>query len=128
MAAGDEAPLDFDAARDEALRFQLGRATQARETRRQALETLTSLRAAPKASRWRHALNVAVGAGYGWLLHFTSPSLPWSLCLVVGVGFFVALGAYAECLALRRRLDAAIALLLEKQSADNREGSLPRAD
>lgn len=61
---------------------------------------------------WNDGLAIAVAVGVGG---YCGPTLgdayPWLPDAVAGIGFYLGLSAYGECLRLRRRLNAAIALL-----------------
>lgn len=51
---------------------------------------------------------VCVGGYCGPML---GDAYPWLVDAVAGIGFYCGISAYGECLRLRRRLNAAIALL-----------------
>ncbi len=61
---------------------------------------------------WHYPLLIAVGAALGWSLSAgAGPATHLLSCMVAGVGFFLGSAAFIECIALRRRLDAALVLL-----------------
>ena len=105
---------------NDALRAQLDRKMKNLVAHSDAMDTLTSRREAPTASRWWYLFLVAIGSALGWLLHFATPNQSLVLCLFAGIGFVVAINAYIECIKLRKRLDATIVLLRETQSASKK--------
>jgi hypothetical protein len=78
--------------------------------RSEALRVLTQ--PTSSFSRWHLLGNLVAGVAIGSSSsRFAGPSGPVIVGVVSGVGFFLGIAACNECLSLRRRLDAVVALL-----------------
>jgi hypothetical protein len=80
--------------------------------RTEALEALRAPR--PKLALWHMFLTAVIGAGIAWLGAHAGANSVFAIGIAAEVGFLLAVTAYVECIRLRRRLDAAVVLLLER--------------
>ncbi len=83
-------------------------------------EALELLRARPKNfSQWHYALALAGGGCLGVLNTYAAGAYAQLFVgILAGMGFFLGIVAFQECLSSRRRLDAAIVLLLKNASRE----------
>jgi len=58
---------------------------------------------------WEYMLTFVLAGGWSWLTVLASSR--WLLGLASGVGLFVSVAAFSECVHLRRRVDALQALI-----------------
>ena len=65
----------------------------------------------PALSWWHLVLLLIVGAAIGWLGAHAGSNSVFIIGVAAEVGFLIAVTAFAECIRLRRRLDAALLLL-----------------
>lgn len=67
-----------------------------------------------KATWWHLGLAVVVGTGMSWFGAHAGSNSVFAIGIAAEIGFLLAANAYFECVRLRKRLDAAIVLLLER--------------
>ncbi len=89
--------------------------------RSEALETLNT--ESRKWNVWHLCLTIAVGVGISWFGGHAGANGVFVVYAATGAGFLLAANAYFECIRLRKRLDAAIVLLLESDRLPSRIGS-----
>ncbi|MBS1144951.1 MAG: hypothetical protein H6R14_2357 [Proteobacteria bacterium] len=90
----------------------------AKEVTAQA-EALALIRARPtNFSQWHYVLAIVAGGCIGALNAYAGEYAQLFMGMSAGIGFFVGVVAFQECLKLRRRFDAAIVLLLKNASRD----------
>lgn len=66
-----------------------------------------------KFSLWHYGAAIVTGGGIGAANAFAGEHAQLLVGILAGIGFCVGGAAFQECLCLRRRLDAAIVLLLK---------------
>ncbi|NOS97402.1 MAG: hypothetical protein HOP25_02895 [Methylotenera sp.] len=66
-------------------------------------------------SNWDYGLWTLIGFAWGWFVS-SSEEAPLILSVASGIAFFLSVAVFRECLRLRRRLDAAIVLLLKYEA------------
>lgn len=80
-------------------------------------EALELIRARPtNFSQWHYGLAIVAGGCIGALNAYAGEHAQLLVGILAGIGFFVGVVAFQECLSLRRRFDAAIVLLLKNAS------------
>lgn len=69
-----------------------------------------------KFSQWDYVLATGVGGCIGAINSYAGDYAQLFAGILAGIGFSLGVVAFQECLSLRRRLDAAIVLLLKNAS------------
>lgn len=67
----------------------------------------------PKLSFANACVEVLLCAGISWIDGLAGSNSAFVVGVAASAGFFLAINSYFECIRLRRRLDAAVVLLLE---------------
>ncbi|MDP3539019.1 MAG: hypothetical protein Q8S26_10015 [Azonexus sp.] len=77
----------------------------------QALELISAR--SPNFSQWHYGLTIVVGCCLGVLNTYAGEHAQLLAGILAGTGFSLGVVAFQQCIILRRRLDAAIVLLLK---------------
>ena len=60
---------------------------------------------------WKYIGLIGLGGVWGWFVTTQTTSGPVLVGIAAGIAFFIAPAAFVECIKLRRRLEAVIALM-----------------
>jgi hypothetical protein len=87
-------------------------------TQQQALELISARPRPTNLSQWHYGLAIVAGGCLGAVNVYAGEHAQLLVGILAGIGFFLGIAAFQECLSLRRRLNAAIVLLLKNASRD----------